>query len=60
MWSLGKVVKSPEVLRVFIGTFWNQPLLHNDNAELFELEKADLMKDLRELPRNRLIELFVL
>jgi hypothetical protein len=60
MWSLGKVVKTPEVLRVFIGTFWNQPLLHNDNAELFELEKADLMKDLRELPRNRLIELFVL
>lgn len=53
MWSLGKVMKTPEVLRVYIGTFWDQPLRYDDNAELFELEKADLLKDLKYLPRNR-------
>ena len=53
MWSLGKVVKTPEVLRVYLGSFWDQPLMFEDNAELFELEKRDLMNDLRGLPRNR-------
>ena len=52
MWSLGKVVKTPEVLRVYVGSFWDQPLMHTDNAELFKMEENDLMKDLRELPRN--------
>jgi EH domain-containing protein 1 len=32
MWSLGKVVKSPEVLRVYIGSFWDQPLMYDDNG----------------------------
>lgn len=32
MWSLGKVVKSPEVLRVYIGSFWDQPLVFEDNG----------------------------
>ena len=53
MWSLGKVVKTPEVLRVYVGSFWDQTLMHTDNAELFEMEENDLMKDLKELPRNR-------
>lgn len=29
MWSLGKVYTTPEVPRVFIGSFWNEPFLHN-------------------------------
>jgi hypothetical protein len=52
MWSLGKVVKTPEVLRVYIGSFWDQPLVFEDNAQLFEMEERDLMRDLRDLPRN--------
>jgi GTPase SAR1 family protein len=52
MWSLGKVMKTPEVLRVYIGSFWDQPLHCTDNAELFELEEKDLMRDLKDLPRN--------
>lgn len=52
MWSIGKVMKTPEVLRVYVGSFWDQPLQHDDNRELFELEEADLMKDLRNLPCN--------
>lgn len=52
MWSLGKVMKTPEVLRVYVGSFWDQPLQCTDNKELFELEERDLMRDLRDLPRN--------
>ena len=45
-------MKTPKVLRVYVGSFWSEPMRYNDNAELFELEEADLMKDLRSLPRN--------
>lgn len=52
MWSLGKVLQTPEVLRVYIGSFWDQPLARQDNADLFQSEEADLIADLRGLPRN--------
>ena len=52
MWSLGKVVSTPEVMRVYIGSFWNKPLHFKDNAKLFEAEQRDLLRDLRALPRN--------
>jgi len=52
MWSLGRIIKTPEVLRVYVGSFWDQPLQHLDNAELFEAEERDLLADLRSLPRN--------
>ena len=52
LWSLGKTISSPEVLRVYVGTFWNEPLRNMDNAELFEQEESDLMRDLAILPRQ--------
>ncbi|XP_025908658.1 ribosome biogenesis protein NOP53-like, partial [Nothoprocta perdicaria] len=52
MWSLGKVFGTPEVLRVFIGSFWAEPLLVADNRRLFELEEQDLFRDIQSLPRN--------
>lgn len=52
LWSIGKVMSTPEVLRVYVGSFWHEPLMYPDNRELFEMEEADLMKDLRNLPRN--------
>ena len=44
MWSLGKVLKSPEVPRIYVGSFWNQPLRYEYNRKLFEAEKRDLLK----------------
>ena len=38
-----------------LGSFWDQPLLYEDNAALFEMEEKDLMRDLRDLPRNSAI-----
>ena len=52
LWSLGKTISSPEVLRVYVGTFWSEPLRNMDNAELFEQEESDLMRDLAILPRQ--------
>ena len=52
MWSLGKVLNTPEVARVFIGSFWDHPLQFDMNRKLFELEETDLFKDLQSLPRN--------
>ncbi|KAK3522079.1 hypothetical protein QTP70_024345 [Hemibagrus guttatus] len=52
MWSLGKIVNTPEVLRVYIGSFWTQPLLVPDNRRLFEAEQHDLFRDIQSLPRN--------
>ena len=35
MWSLGKVLGTPEVARVYIGSFWDQPL-RSENRKNFE------------------------
>ncbi|XP_076666918.1 EH domain-containing protein 3-like [Andrena cerasifolii] len=52
MWSLGKVLQTPEVARVYIGSFWDQPLRYDVNKRLFEDEEHDLFKDMQSLPRN--------
>ncbi|KAF9208055.1 EH domain-containing protein 4 [Haplosporangium sp. Z 27] len=54
MWSLGKVVQTPEVMRVYLGSFWLQrpQNVFEDCRQLLEKEQADLLKDLRDLPRN--------
>lgn len=55
MWSLGKVLKTPEVMRVYIGSFNDKPV--NDAAtgplgkELFEKEQDDLLSDLKDVPK---------
>lgn len=52
MWSLGKVINTPEVARVYIGSFWDQPLQIDENRKLFEFEANDLFSDIQTLPRN--------
>lgn len=51
MWSLSKILNTPEVSRVYIGSFWNEPLQYDGNRDLFEREQDDLVKDLQSLPR---------
>lgn len=52
MWSLGKVIDTPEVSRVYIGSFWDEPLLHDEQRKLFESEENDLYTHLAQLPRS--------
>ena len=53
MWSLGKVVRTPECVRVYIGSFWDQPLQCGEwSRELLQREMADLLNDLKNVPKN--------
>ncbi|MED6172728.1 EH domain-containing protein 1, variant 2 [Stylosanthes scabra] len=56
MWSLGKVLNTPEVMRVYIGSFNDKPV--NDaisgpiGRDLFEKEQDDLLSDLKDIPKK--------
>lgn len=52
MWSLGKVLGTPEVIRVYIGSFWDKPRHIIENQALFEAEQEDLFADVQRLPRT--------
>jgi GTPase SAR1 family protein len=52
MWQLGKVMNTPEVCRVYIGSFWGSPLKNIEQAALFNKEKLDLFMDIAQLPQN--------
>jgi len=55
MWSLGKVMNTPEVCRVYISSFWDKPLspkIGGDQHQLLSQEKADLFADIHQLPQN--------
>ena len=52
LWSLGKVVQTPEVMRVYISSFWDKPYRYKEAVKLFDLEKTDLLNDLKGLPRH--------
>ncbi|OWZ19242.1 hypothetical protein PHMEG_0006541 [Phytophthora megakarya] len=59
MWSLGKVLKTPEVMRVYLGSFWSQPRQkHGEDGlggtpeALFDAEERDLLDELRALPQH--------
>lgn len=52
MWYLGKVFNTPEVARVFVGSFWDHALKSSVNKQLFEDEEQDLLKDIQSLPRD--------
>ena len=52
MWSLGKVMMTPEVCRVYMGSFWGAPLQNTDQARLLTQEKVDLFNDIAKLPEN--------
>lgn len=52
MWSLGKVMNTPEVCRVYMGSFWDKPLQYMDQAELLQKEEMDLLQDIMGLPQQ--------
>ena len=52
MWSLGKVMNTPEVCRVYMGSFWDAPLQNHEQAELLQREEMDLLNDVMNLPQQ--------
>lgn len=55
MWSLGKVLQTPEVCRVYLGSFWDAPLRNENNRHLLEREKRDLVTEMMSLPQNAVV-----
>ena len=40
MWSLSRILGNPEVSRIYVGSFWNQPLQHSANrSQVLVLKK---------------------
>ena len=54
MWSLGKVVQTPEVMRVYMGSFWDQPLKNKELEKLFAAEQVDNNKFLIKITNRKL------
>ncbi|CAK9181704.1 unnamed protein product [Ilex paraguariensis] len=56
MWSLGKVLNTPEVVRVYIGSFNdkvdNKAVVGPMGKDLFEKEQDDLLIDLIDIPKK--------
>ncbi|RYR12012.1 hypothetical protein Ahy_B04g069526 [Arachis hypogaea] len=56
MWSLGKVLNTPEVSRVYIGSFNDKPIDESFagplGRDLFEKEQNDLLADLVDIPKK--------
>ncbi|TYI58022.1 hypothetical protein E1A91_D11G323000v1 [Gossypium mustelinum] len=56
MWSLGKVLNTPEVVRVYIGSFNEKPVNEGFTGPigkaLFEKEQEDLLTDLKDIPKK--------
>nr|BAN21072.1 past-1 [Riptortus pedestris] len=55
MWSLGKILQTPEVVRVFIGSFWSNAMFNDTNRRLFEQEENELFQELQSLPKNSIM-----
>lgn len=55
MWSLARVFKFPEVVRVFVASLWEKPYKNKGTEALLRAEEEDLLADLRSLPRNSII-----
>mmetsp|Transcript_14551 Transcript_14551/g.21462 ORF Transcript_14551/g.21462 Transcript_14551/m.21462 type:complete len:397 (-) Transcript_14551:25-1215(-) len=51
LWNLGRIITTPEVTRVYLGSFWSEPLKNVETSALIEREMAELMNDLGILPR---------
>ncbi len=51
MWSMGKIFDSPEVVRVYTGSYWNGNLINDDFEKMFSKDEKLLVRELIDLPR---------
>mmetsp|Transcript_11514 Transcript_11514/g.23603 ORF Transcript_11514/g.23603 Transcript_11514/m.23603 type:complete len:516 (-) Transcript_11514:73-1620(-) len=52
LWSMGKIFRTPEVSRVYCGSYWDQPLVHDDYKQMFEKDEELLVEELKNLPSS--------
>mmetsp|Transcript_216 Transcript_216/g.533 ORF Transcript_216/g.533 Transcript_216/m.533 type:complete len:485 (-) Transcript_216:2307-3761(-) len=52
MWSMGKIFSTPEVMRVYTGSFWDKPLRHDVFCDMFQSDEWSLTHELINLPKT--------
>jgi len=52
MWNVGKVLRTPEVARVYVSSFWNNGYRYKEHANLFDEDKAAVLEELHALPHS--------
>lgn len=52
-WSIGKILQTPEVVRIFTGSYWDKPFENKDFAEMFHADEKLLISELKTLPSMR-------
>jgi len=55
LWNVGKVLRTPEVTKVFVSSFWDEEYRFKDHKKLFDQDKANVLEELRNLPRATLL-----
>jgi len=49
MFNIGKILRTPEVIRVFIGSFWDEPLRHAEYEKVFDKDRKALVDEISHL-----------
>jgi len=52
LWSMGKIFQTPEVVRVYCGSFWDKELQHDDFKDMFKHDEELLFDELMNLPAS--------
>lgn len=50
LWNVGKILQTPEITRVFVSSFWDQPYRYKDHEDLFNEDKGAVLKEIEMLP----------
>ena len=50
MWNMGKLFPTPEVVRVYTGSYWDEPLQHTSFENMFNVDESWLLDELMRLP----------
>ena len=53
MFNVGKILQTPEVVRVFVGSFWDEPLVHAEYEKVFRKDRAALIRVEIKLQNSR-------
>lgn len=51
LWNVGKVMRTPEVTRVLVSSFWDKEYGFKEHRQLFDEDKQAVLAELRDLPR---------
>lgn len=52
MWNLGKILNTPEVAKIHIGSFWDEAYKRRDLCKLLDSDRDSLRAELHDLPKN--------